>query len=126
MNVAPSNLRTMLASSPKDPLCAVEFYDPSYVPNSVHGFVPSNAVARFATETATFGYSSTTSDYVREVMEFPSLSRNMKKESNTVTLRLSNVPKADAPLIRPLALFVLNEEVEGMRMVIRILSRGVC
>lgn len=124
MNVAPTNIKTMLASRAKDPLCAIEFYDPSVVPNSVHGFQPNLAVARFATETCTFGYSSTTSDYIRELIEAPSISRNMGKQSNTVTIRLSNVPKSDAPTIRPLANFVLNNNVEGMRVVIRLLSRS--
>ncbi|HEX2881392.1 MAG TPA: hypothetical protein VHO25_17810 [Polyangiaceae bacterium] len=124
MNVAPSVIKTVLASPRKDFICAIEFYAPSYIPNTVHGFVPSNAIARFATKTATFEYNGTTSDYIREVIDTPTLSRNKGKQSNSVTIRLSNIPKEDAPLIRPLALFVLNEEVEGMRVVIRILSRS--
>lgn len=114
----------MLAARAKDPLCAIEFYDPSVVPHSVHGFQPNLALARFATETCTFGYSSTTSDYVRELIEAPTLSRNIGKQSNTLTIRLSNVPKSNAPTIRPLANFVLNNQVEGMRIVVRLLSRS--
>lgn len=124
MNVAPTSIKSMLASRAKDPLCAIEFYDPSVVPHTTHGFIPSAAIARFATETCTFGYNSTTSDYVRELIEAPAVSRNIGKQSNTVTIKLSNVPKSDTPTVRPLANFVLNNQVEGMRVVVRLLSRA--
>lgn len=124
MNVAPSALLTMLDARAKDPLCAIEFYAYTYVPDSTHGFLPDQAVARFATETATFTYLATSASYQREVFAMPSLNRQVSKQSNSVTVRMSNVPTADDPSVRPLADFVLNNEVEGMRMVIRILSRS--
>lgn len=126
MNPVPVQLQTMLASRAKDPLCAIEFYDQSYVPHVSRGFEPDDAVARFATETVPL-YQFTASiavSYVREVFEMPSLSRTMGKQSNSVTVRLSNVPKSDAPTVRPLANFVLNNEVDGMRLVVRLLSRS--
>lgn len=128
MNIAPANMSTMLDSRRKDILCLVEFYESTYTPNAGRGFEPDDAVARFATETVT-GYIFSTSpsivvDYVREVFTMPSLSRKISKESNTCTVRLSNVPKASTPTIRPIANFVLNNEVHGMWMVVRLLSRA--
>ena len=126
MNVAPSSMTAMLASRAKDLLVGIEFYAADYVPNAVRGFEPDDAEGLFATETATFNFDNVaTVDYAREVFEMPSLSRNMGKQSNSVTVKLSNVPKSATPTIRPLALFVLNNEVEGMRMVIRLISRAL-
>lgn len=117
MNPAPPILKAALESRAKDPLCAVEFYLYSYVPHSVHGFEPDQAVARFATETTTFTYLATSAGYYRETLALPSLSRIMGKQANSVTINFSNIS-------RRLATFVLNNEVEGMRVVIRILSRA--
>lgn len=114
----------MLASRFKDLLCAVEFYSASYNPHVSRGFEPADAEALFATETATFTFNASNVTYLREVFEMPSLSRTITKQSNSVTVKLSNIPKSATPTIRPLALFVLNNEVEGMRMVIRIISRA--
>jgi hypothetical protein len=125
MNPAPDSMTTMLSSRLKDLVCTIEFYSPTYVPSAVHGFEPDQAEGLFATETATYAFRpSITVNYTREVFEMPSLSRHIGKQSNSVTVRMSNVPKAATPTIRPLALFVLNNEVEGMRMVIRWISRA--
>lgn len=124
MNPAPSSMLAMLASRSKDLLCAVEFYLPTYTPHVTRGFEPGDAEARFATETATFRFNGVNYDYEREVFEMPNLTRSMGKQSNSVTVKLSNVPKSATPTIRPLALFVLNNEIEGMRMVIRVISRA--
>lgn len=124
MNIAPTSMTTMLASRSKDLLCAIEFYAADYVPHVSRGFEPGDAEALFATETATFRFNGVNYDYQREVFSMPSLTRSMSKQSNSVTVRMSNVPKSATPTIRPLALFVLNNEVEGMRMVIRWISRA--
>lgn len=119
MNPAPASMISMLESRSKDLLCAVEFYQPTYVPNVVRGFEPDDAVIRLATETIT-GYifhPSIVVNYFREALSMPSLSRKKDKESNTCTVQFSNVSKR-------LATFVLNNEVEGMRLVVRILSRA--
>lgn len=117
MNVAPSILTTMLDSRTKDLLCAVEFYLYSEVPDANHGFKPDLAVARFATETTTFSYLATSASYFREALAMPSLNRIIGKQSNSVTINFSNISKR-------LASFVLNNEVEGMRVVLRVLSRA--
>lgn len=124
MNPVPESMSAMLASDTKDPLAAIEFYLPTYVPSAVHGFEPDQAEALFATETATYAFRpSVTVNYQREVFTMPSLTRNIGKQSNSVTIRLSNI-SPDNVLPRPLANFVLNNDVEGMRVVIRILSRA--
>lgn len=125
MNPAPSSMSAMLAGRPKDLLCGVEFYLPTYTPSAVHGFEPNQAEALFATETATYVFSaSVTVNYIREVFEMPNLSRTITKQSNSVTVKLSNIPKSATPTVRPLADFVLNNDIEGMRMVIRTHSRA--
>lgn len=117
MNPAPSALTTMLDSRAKDMLCAVEFYLPTVIPDGTHGFKPEDAEALFATETCTFSYLAQSVNYVREALSMPSLNRTMGKQSNSVTIRFSNVSKV-------LAAFVLNNQVEGMRVVLRVLSRA--
>lgn len=117
MNSVPNPMRTMLASRSKDLLCAVEFYSADYIPHVSRGFEPYDAEDLFATETASFLFNGTTVDYVREALSMPSLSRNMGKQSNSITINFSNVS-------RRLAVFVLNNEVEGMRVVIRLISRA--
>lgn len=118
MNVATASLISMLTDQDKDPLCLVEFYEATYTP-TVHGFEPPSAVARFATETCTFLLDGTVgpASYFREALSMPSLTRNIGKQSNSCTVRFSNVS-------RRLAVFVITNEVEGMRMVIRIGSRA--
>lgn len=121
MNIAPTSMQAMLESRGKDLLCAVEFYLPTYQPSAVRGFEPDSAEILLATETIT-GYIFSTSpsivvDYFREALSMPSLTRNMGKQSNSCTVRFSNISKR-------LATFVLNNPVEGMRMVVRVLSRA--
>lgn len=126
MNIAPASMYDMLASGNKDPLWAVEFYTSAYVPDINHGFEPDQAVARFATETVPVYVfrAGVVVDYVESVLSIPTLSRNIGKQSNSVSVAMSNVPKSETPTIQPIASFVLNNEIEGMRMVIRLLSRA--
>lgn len=127
MNPAPSSIiLDVLASRNRNFIAAVEFYDKDTVPHATWGFQPVDAVALFATENITYRHtavSATTVDYVRELFALPSLTRVMGKQANTCTIRLSNV-KRDELNQRPLAQFVLNNEIEGMRMVIRIIPRS--
>lgn len=119
MNPAPSTMLPILAARSRDFLCLIEFYASTYVPSATHGFQPTNAVARFATETASYDHSlvDPTVSYFREALSLPSLTRTIGKQSNTCTVRFSNVSKR-------LASFVLNNTVEGMRLVVRIISRA--
>lgn len=119
MNVAPTEMVAMLESRSKDLLCAVEFYASTYPPSLTNGFEPDDALIRLATETITdyIFHPTIIVDYFREALSMPSLSRKIGKESNTCTVQFSNIS-------RRLATFVLNNEVEGMRMVVRVLSRA--
>lgn len=121
MNVAPANLLPTLDSRSKDFLCGIEFYEEIYIPDDTNGFIPSDAIARFATAKVNFAYQLTASIttgalYHREVFSMPSLTRNIGKQSNNLSVRFSNVTKR-------FATFLLNNQVEGMRMVVRVLSR---
>ncbi len=118
MNVATASLVSTLTSRTRDLVCLVEFYPSTYFP-TVHGFEPPSAIARFATETCSFQLDGTVgpASYYREALSMPSLSRNLGKQSNSCTVRFSNVS-------RRLATFVLTNDVEGMRMIVRIVSRA--
>jgi hypothetical protein len=118
MNVATPSLLPTLTGTPKDLVCLVEFYEATYVP-TVHGFEPPSAVARFATETCSFKLDGTVgpASYYREALHMPSLTRILGKQSNTCTVRFSNIS-------RRLATFKITNDVEGMRMVVRICSRA--
>lgn len=119
-------MAAMLASRSKDLLCAVEFYASTYTPHVSRGFEPDDAIAKFATETVPVYvfHASITVAYSRDVFEAPAVTRSIDKQSNSCTVKLSNVPKSVAPSVRPLAAFVLTNEVEGMRMVVRWISRA--
>jgi hypothetical protein len=117
MNLAPAALLPVLDARSKDFLCAVEFYLPTVVPHVTHGLQPHLAEELFATETCTFTYLSSSVNYVREALSMPALNRIITKQSNSVTIRFSNVSKR-------LATFILNNQVEGMRVVLRVLSRA--
>lgn len=120
MNPAPTSMEVMLDSRRKDLLCAIELYLPTYEPSAVRGFEPDSAEILLATETITdYIFSTSPSivvDYFREALSMPSLTRNKGKQSNSCTVKFSNISKR-------LATFVLNNPVEGMRMVVRVLSR---
>lgn len=119
MNLAPSTMLSILDARAKDLLCLIEFYASDYIPDTNHGFRPPSALARFSTETCSYKHSlvDTTVSYYREALSMPSLSRNLGKQSNSCTVRFSNVSKR-------LAAFVLDNDVQGMFMVVRVISRA--
>lgn len=122
MNVVTGALATVLASRNRDLVVGLEFYASTYEPHVDRGFEPSDAVARYSTETATLsiyegGVSNTDVSYERQVLSIGTLNRTIGKQSNTVQVRFSNVS-------RDFAAFVLGNTIEGMRMVIRLWSRS--
>lgn len=127
MNKAPDEIAEMLASRLFDFIPCVEFYDRDYVPDSLIGWNPSDALAIFSTETVDFTFNAPVSvetvSYAKEMFSVPAVSRNIGKQTNSLTVRMSNIPKEATPAVRPLAAFVLNYHVEGLQLIFRVLSR---
>lgn len=88
----------------------VEFYENNALPG-IDGFDPADAVLRIADTATTFLGRS----YTRYVESVGTISRTITKQFNSVSLTVNN---AD----RTMAAFVLNNPLEGMYLVIRLVS----
>lgn len=115
MQTVGSQLNTLLTSRDRDLIWLVELYASDYDPSS-SGFDPRDAVETFSNVKFTLPFGPVV--YRREVLDGSSIHKTKGKEFNSVTIRVSNVS-------RYLSDFVLNNVVEEMRVVIRILSRSV-
>lgn len=115
-------LLTLLQSRSRDLIMVCEFYAFDYVPfpdpiSANLAFDPRHALKRFARQNITFNLDGDGVVYERQVIEFPSIQLNIGKQFDTATIRLSNVDRSTAT-------WVLSERTEGMRMVIRVISRS--
>lgn len=90
----------------------VELYENDAVPSS-SGFDPDDAVLRVANKTTTFLGNA----YSRYVEGVGTINRTITAKFNTVSVDLNNSD-------RTMAAFVLNNPLEGMFMVIRLVSRS--
>lgn len=90
----------------------VELYENDVVPTA-SGFDPDDAILRVANTTTTFLGNA----YSRYVEKVPTVNRTITSKFNTVSIDLNN---AD----RTMAAFVLDNPLEGMFMVIRLVSRA--
>lgn len=115
MQTVGASLTTILQARDRDLICLYELYDTDYQPVGTH-FDPTDALQTFAGVSFTLPYGSVV--YRREVLRGPGVKKTTGKEFNTVTIRFSNVS-------RYLADFVLNNQVEQMRLVVRMVSRSV-
>lgn len=115
MQTVGPQLTTVLRARERDLNVVYELYDTDYQPGG-SGFDPRDALETFAGIAFTLPFGPVT--YRREVLQGPSIKKTMGKEFNTVSVRFSNVS-------RYMADFVLNNEVEQMRLVVRVVSRSV-
>jgi hypothetical protein len=91
----------------------IELYPADYA-LPVTGFEPKDAIARYAKTRITWnGYP-----YQKQVTSRGDIQRSAGTSFNNVTVTFSNVT-------RSMAAFVINNEVEGMYMVIRLVARRV-
>lgn len=112
-----SSLLASLQSSVRRLTVLVEFYTGDTLPTD-DGFDPDAAVWRISTNTTTFLGNS----YARYLLKAPTnLTRSITEKFNSVTLSLDNHP--DGSGNRVAAAFVLNNPVEGMYCVIRVIPR---
>lgn len=115
MQTVGSQLTTILRARDRDLICVFELYDADYQPVGAH-FDPRDALQAFSGVKFTLPFGPVV--YRREVLQGPAIRKSIGKEFNSVTIRFSNVS-------RYLADFVLHNEVEQMRLVVRVLSRSV-
>lgn len=129
MQIVGSQLTAVLQSRDRDLTMLYEFYDPDYQPSGTH-FDPRDAIATFAGVTSgddldgAFVLPFGPVTYTRVILKGPSIKKTTGKEFNTATIRVSNV-KDNEDGLRYMGQFVLNNQVETMRLVVRIISRSV-
>ena len=112
--------RSLLQSRSRDLIVVFEFYDHDYTPfpnGSLLSFDPRYALKLFAGQTISFSTGTGTVTYERQVIEAPSINKHISKQFDTASLKLSNVDRSTAS-------WVLNNPVQGMRMVVRLISRA--
>jgi hypothetical protein len=128
-------LSALLSSRNRDLLYLYEFYAWDYQPfpepeSANLSYDPRHAIARFAGQVISFDLDGESVAYERTVLEGVSINKSIGKKFDTVTIRFSNVPtrletetEGEFVLRRRMAQFVLNNRVEGMRLVVRMISR---
>lgn len=113
---------TLLQSKSPDLITVFEFYafDFQPFPEPASGnlsFDPRHALKRFAAQNITFDLDGDSVVYERQVIEAPSIQKHIGKQFDTASLKLSNVDRTTAA-------WVLSERIQGMRMVVRMISRS--
>src|ERR1041385_5117880 len=114
-------LLTTLQSRSRDLIYVYEIYAWNYVVftgDSGLSFDPRLAIERFAGQNISFSMGSGPVSYRREVPEDFTFTINKTKEKkfDSVSITFSNVS-------RYMAAFVLNNRIQGMRLVVRMISR---
>lgn len=98
----------------------VEFYENDALPGD-DGFDPDTAILTIASRTLTF----LGNDYARYLAKLPgNLNRTINEKFNSVSITLSNPEEPPGSKSRPMAAFILNNPIEGMFVVIRLVSRS--
>lgn len=116
-----ATLYAALGESVQRPDVLVELYENDALPG-VDGFDPDDAILRLADKDTTFLGNSYTR---RLVGRMPTINRTITEKFNSVSLTLDNPEEPPNSKIRPMAAFLLTNPVEGMFIVIRLVSRAV-
>lgn len=109
-----AQLLVVLDARSRDLTYLYEIYASDYDPSG--GFDPREAEQTFAGITYTLPFGPVV--YRSEVLSGPSIEKNIRKQSNSVSIRFSNVS-------RYMADYVNTNIVEGKKLVIRVVSRAV-
>lgn len=117
MQTAQSHLLAHLRLRSRDCIVLYELYRHDAPVDVLFGYNPNDAIELFAGETFTTGFVSSIT-YRREVIQGPTIQKHQGKQLNSVSIVFSNVS-------RYMSNFVLNNQVEGMRLVVRLVSRSV-
>lgn len=98
-------------------VCELYPWDYEPFPEPLSGnlsFDPRHAVKRYAGQNISFDLDGDTVTYEREVLDLSSISKHIGKKFDTATLKVSNVDRSTAA-------FVLNQKIQGMRLVVRMI-----
>jgi hypothetical protein len=111
-----------LQSRDRKLIYAFEFYDYAYQPfpepaSGNLSFDPRHAVKRFAGQNISFDLDGDTITYQRQVIDVPSIAKQIGKQFDTASLKLSNVDRSTAT-------WILSDRIQGMRMVVRVIPRN--
>jgi hypothetical protein len=107
-----TNLYNALNSDAQRLTVLVEFYENDVLPG-LNGFDPADAILRVANKTTTFLSRS----YGRYVESVGTIKRTITEKFNSVSIDLNNHD-------RTMAAFVLNNPLEGMYVIVRLVSRS--
>lgn len=116
-----TQLEAVLDARDRDLSVLYEIYASDYDPSA--GFDPRDAEVAFAGISYTLPFGPVT--YKRQVLTGPSIQKNIKKQSNTVSIKFSNVDTIIGTNSRYMANYVNTNIVEGKKLVIRVISRSV-
>lgn len=116
-----ANLYTALGETTQRPTVLAEFYENDVLPG-VDGFDPADAILRISNRTATFLGNSYTR---RLVGRMPIINRTITEKFNTLSLALDNPEEPPNSKNRPVAAFLLANPIEGMFLVVRLISRAI-
>jgi hypothetical protein len=129
-------LEGVLQSRSRDLIYVYEFYawdyEPFPEPESANlSYDPRHALARFAGQTISFDLDGEEVEYERTVLEGVSIQKHIGKKFDTVTIRFSNVgmreegeEEGEFIVRRRMGQFVLNNRAQGMRLIVRMISRN--
>lgn len=121
MQTVGAQLTAVLQARDRDLITVYELYASDYQPTGTH-FDPRDAEAVFSGVGFTLPFGPVV--YRRQVLQGPNIRKTTGKEFNSATIRFSNLAE-DENGSRWMAQFVLNRQVEQMRLVVRVLSRSV-
>lgn len=117
-----SFLLTHLRSRERQMIFVCEIYPWDYqpFPEPLSGnlsYDPRHAVRRYAGQTISFDLDGDSVTYESQVLDLSSINKHIGKKFDTASLKLSNVN-------RTAAAFVLNNQIAGMRLVVRMIPRS--
>jgi len=106
----------VLRSRSRDLVMGVEFYASGVLPGA-DGYDPADALECFAASKFTFRGK----EYKRMVTKFNDLKRSLSQSFNSVSLSFTDAIAGDPP-VRYMSAFILNNQVEGLHVVVRLVS----
>lgn len=93
-------------------------YQPFPEPESSNlSFDPRYAVKRYAGQNISFDLDGDTVTYERQVLDLSSINKHIGKKFDTASLKVSNVDRTTSA-------FILNQQIQGMRLVVRMIPRN--
>src|SRR5574338_731175 len=114
MQFVDTDFLAKLRQSARDLIVLYEIYEADY--DGTLGFNPLDALQLFAGQSYSFTHLAQTVSYRREILEHAKINKTINKQINSVSVTVSNVS-------RYMSDWVLSTEVQGLRFVVRAISR---